>query len=60
MGLYVYFILFSARFGNAPDSYFGPELIAAVQAGTIEESRVDVCKHPLSYLSLLTIFLWLL
>ncbi|CAG7851633.1 Probable beta-glucosidase L; AltName: Full=Beta-D-glucoside glucohydrolase L; AltName: Full=Cellobiase L; AltName: Full=Gentiobiase L; Flags: Precursor [Serendipita indica DSM 11827] len=28
-------------YGNAPDSYFGPELIAAVQNGTVPQSRVD-------------------
>ncbi|KIM33816.1 glycoside hydrolase family 3 protein [Serendipita vermifera MAFF 305830] len=28
-------------YGNAPDSYFGEELVAAVQNGTIPESRVN-------------------
>ncbi|PVG04672.1 putative beta-glucosidase [Serendipita vermifera] len=28
-------------YGNEPDSYFGPELVAAVQNGTVPESRID-------------------
>ncbi|KAG8759897.1 hypothetical protein FRC14_004667 [Serendipita sp. 396] len=28
-------------YGNAADSYFGPELVAAVQNGTVSQSRID-------------------
>ena len=33
-----------ASYGNAPDSFFGSELVAAVQNGTVAQSRVDVRK----------------